>query len=158
MVGKNVSLHLLSAPIDHWSSFLQRGALPSPTFWCLARLYHLGWQAGCVAGKKQQPETAMICNEDFGLQEVQLWCFYFYLFFCLFPSKGEGLSTSFMTIAIFGSYSSPPYVGTILPTTPQGGYYKSCFKDQKLNLDKESFLRSGNWKVLQLRLERGSAD
>lgn len=41
-------LHLLSAPIDHWSSFLQRGALPSPT-----GLERWGWQPGCVASKKQ---------------------------------------------------------------------------------------------------------
>lgn len=83
-----------------------------------------------------------------GFRKSSSGVFIFIYFFCLFPSKGEGLSTSFMTIAIFGSYSSPPYVDTILPTTPQGGYYRSCFKDQKLHLDKESFLRSGNWKVL----------
>lgn len=44
--------YLLSAPIDHWSSFLQRGAMPSLTFWCLVGFYHLGWSPGCVASEK----------------------------------------------------------------------------------------------------------
>lgn len=51
-LAKMSSPYLLSAPIDHWSSFLQRGAVPSLTFWCLVGFYHLGWSPGCVASEK----------------------------------------------------------------------------------------------------------
>lgn len=59
--------HLLSAPIDHCSSSLQRGALLSPMVWCLAGLYHLGWQPGCVVSEKYKPETGIIYKEDSGV-------------------------------------------------------------------------------------------
>lgn len=51
MASKNVSSHLLSMPINHQYSILLRGALPSPTFRCLLKLQHLGWQPEYVAGK-----------------------------------------------------------------------------------------------------------
>lgn len=51
MASKNVSSHLLSTPINHQYSILLRGALSSPTFWCLVKLQYLVWQSEYVAGK-----------------------------------------------------------------------------------------------------------
>lgn len=85
MVGKDVSPTPAVSTNQCWSSFLQRGAQPLPTFWCLAELYHLGWQS-VLPARNNSLHLGQSAGMMLGFGKSSFGIFG--------PSKGQELNTS----------------------------------------------------------------